>query len=170
MGKLSASLHIIDKISEWTGKIISFAMVLVIGIFIWSIVHRYVFHLATTWNIMTVGKVFFVYIILGAAYTLYTRAHVNVSILYGRFSLRVRSIVDLVTFTFFLSFCILLIWMAVETMFLESHYFRLSLKSLLPPHWPATLVAPVGIFLLLLQGLAKFIRDLIIAVTGKEPA
>jgi TRAP-type mannitol/chloroaromatic compound transport system permease small subunit len=35
------------------------------------------------------------------------------------------------------------------------------------PIYPLKLALPVGAFLLLLQGLAKFIRDLVIAIKGE---
>jgi len=37
-----------------------------------------------------------------------------------------------------------------------------------PPIYPLKLTIPIAGFLLLLQGLAKFIRDLIIVITDKE--
>ncbi|MFC1942908.1 TRAP transporter small permease subunit [Chloroflexota bacterium] len=169
MRKLTAFLRIIDRISEWSGKIISFLIVLMIGTFIWSILHRYVFHLGTTWNIMVAIRVFAVYIVMGSAYALYSKAHVNVSILYDRFPQRVRSILDLFTFIFFFIFCMALLWVAIEKAGQDMVYHPLSLKSFLPSNWPVMVVAPVGILFFLLQGLAKFIRDLIIVITGKEP-
>jgi len=60
--------------------------------------------------------------------------------------------------------------MAVEVAVEEAQHLPPSPKIFLPANWPVTLLAPVGIFLFLLQGSAKFIRDLIIAITGKEAA
>ena len=168
MRKLNASLHLIDCISEWAGKITSFGIVLIIGIIIWSVVLRYGFHVPTVWDWATASKIFFIYIFFGAAYVLHSGAHVNVDILHKRLSLKMRSIVDLVTFTFFFLFCIALLWGAIEMAIREAPRTYLSLGSFLPPAWPITLLAPVGIFLFLLQGLAKFIRYFIIAISGKE--
>lgn len=170
MQKLRVFLHIIDVTSEWTGKIVSFTIVLVIGAIIWWVVSRYVFHLNSMWNYVTVTKFFLIYATLGAAYVLRLQAHVNVDILHGRLPLRVRSIVDLATSILFFFFCITLLWMAVEVAVEEAQHLPPSPKIFLPANWPVTLLAPVGIFLLLLQGSAKFIRDLIIAITGKEAA
>jgi len=163
-------LHIIDVTSEWAGKIVSFTIILIIGAVIWWVVSRYVFHLNSMWNYVTVTKFFLIYATLGVAYVLRLQAHVNVDILHRRLPLRVRSIVDLATSILFFLFCIALLWMAVKVAVEEAQYLPPLAKIFSPANWPVRLLAPVGIFLLLLQGLAKFIRDLIIAITGKEAA
>ena len=170
MRKLSTFLHIIDATSEWTGKIVSFAIVLIIGTMLWLMLARYAFQISTNWSYATATKILFIYVIFGAAYVLRIRAHINVDILHKHLSLRVRSIVDLVTFTFFFLFCVALLWEAVDMVARDALRLHLSLRSFWPPNWPVTLVAPIGVFLFLLQGLAKFIRDLIIAITGEEVA
>ena len=104
----------------------------------------------------------------GAAYAFLTRAHVNVDILYRRFSPRTKSIVDLFTSVLFFVFCIVLLWITVETADEQVLKLHFSLRLLSPPSWPVRLLIPIGVFLLLLQGLAKFARNLITALTGKE--
>jgi TRAP-type mannitol/chloroaromatic compound transport system permease small subunit len=52
---------------------------------------------------------------------------------------------------------------------MNSLSFRETLSSAwAPPIYPIKFAIPVAAFLLLLQGLAKYIRDLHLAVTGKE--
>ena len=133
---------------------------------------RKVFHTglaAFGWNVLaTNSKLFLVYIILGAAYTLRTNAFINVDIFHRRFSPRVRAFVDLATSTLFFLFGIALLWWAVIMAAWDLSMLHPSLRLFYPPSWPVRLIIPVGVFLLLLQGLAKFVRDLIIATTGKE--
>ncbi len=173
MRKLSVYLRIIDAASEWTGKVVSFAIALIIGTMIWVVLARLfstIQVIQVDWTYIAVSKLFFVYIIFGAAYILRIRAHVNVDIIHGRLSLRVRGIVDAATFIAVFLFLLALLWMAVETAATDVQRLPLSLRSFLPPYWPVSLAAPIGIFLFFLQGLAKFIRDLFIAITGREIA
>lgn len=168
MRKLSFLLRIIDAISEWVGKITSFIIILMIGVVIWNVVMRYVFNSVAAWqHISVIGKLLPVYVVLGGAYALLTKAHINVDIFYRRFPLRMRGIIDLVTSILFFFFCIALLWRAVGS--------SVSLPLWQTPFPPFSsglfiLAVPIGAFLLLLQGLAKFIRDLIIAITGRELA
>lgn len=170
MRKLSLVLHTIDTLSEWSGKLTSFLIILMMGTVLWIALARKVLHTPAiqVWNYATATRVLFIYVILGAAYVLHRRANVNVDILYSRFSLRVKSIVDAITFIAFLLFCIALLYMALGIAVKDALKFHFSLRSFLPPYWSVTLVAPLGILLFLLQGLAKFIRDLYTAITGRE--
>ena len=170
MRKLTAFLHIVDATSEWTGKIVSFGIIIIIGSIVWSIFLRSVFNQGSAWGLMTSGRVFFIYIMFGAAYVYQLKAHVNMDILYRRLSLRGRSIADLVTFISFLLFVVVMLYMAVEEAAGFAPMVRFSPWILWPPYWPIPLLVPVGISLLLLQGLSKFVRDFVTAVTGRELA
>ena len=169
MQKLRMFLHIIDAISEWAGKITSFLIILIIGTMLTWVFFRYVFHANTAWNYTTATKFLFIYVLFGAAYALRYQAFVNVDILYRRFSLRARSIVDVATSTLFFLFCINFLRTAVEEAIEAAPRLGgFSFRLLSPLYWPAALLGPIGISLLLLQGSAKFIRDLVTATTGKE--
>ena len=170
MQKLKTFLDIIDAVSEWTGKIASFAIVLLIGIMLWLVLARYIVQTSTVWGLAAASKVLFIYVVFGAAYALRSRIHVNVDILYRHFSLRARSIIDVITFIAFFLFCLALLWVSIETAVDVVITKPFHLSSFLPPYWPIKVVAPVGILIFLLQGLSKFIRDLVTAITGKEVA
>ena len=164
---ISSVLHIADAISEWVGKIASFIIILMIGIIVWNVVMRYGFSSVAAWeHISTCGKLLVVYVILGAAYTFRAGEHVNVDVLYSRFPLRTRAIVDLAIYTLFFLFAGAMLLKSVD----GGLKLHLSLKSFLPPYWPVSLLVPIGLALLLLQGLAKFVRDILVAITGKEAA
>ena len=168
MQKLRTFLHIIDLISEWTGKIVSFLIILIIGTTVWWVLLRYIFHTSSAWNYSAATKFFFIYVILGAAYVLRHGAHANMDILHRRLSTRVRSIVDLFISILFFIFCIALLWMAIDGAVRTVPHLDFSFRLFWPLYWPTMLLAPIGVSLLLLQGLAKFIRDLITAITGDE--
>jgi len=158
----------IDSISEWTGKIVSFLIIVIIGVTIWEVILRYVFNAPTIWAFDAAYLIFGAYGVLGGAYTLYLKGHVNVDILYGRFPLRVRAIVDLGTSIFFFLFCGLLLWKGGEMAWDSLKIMERGSSAWNPPIYPIKLTIPIGVFLLLLQGIAKFIRDLVMATTGKE--
>ena len=109
-----------------------------------------------------------IYVALGGAYTLLHRAHVNTDVIYGRLSLRTKSIVDLITAVLFFIFVVMILWFAVPEAMLSAGHLRLSFALFSPLNWPDLLLVTIGILLLSLQGLAKFIRDLMTAITGKN--
>ncbi len=166
-------LHFIDAINDGIGKAVSFLIIFMIGITIWVAVLRYVFHQPFFYDpVVTYTNFLTVYILFGAAYALHTRSHVSVDILHRRLSPRARAMVDVATSTLFLIvfvvLLIVLLWMARDSSAWELMTLVTSAEVFNPPAWPMRLIWPIGVFLLLLQGLAKFARDLIIAITGEE--
>ena len=103
-------LHIIDSISYWTGKIFGFVWLVVIFIICWEVVSRYAFDRPMTWAHEWMVYLCGIVYIMGGAYALYLGGHVNVDILYSRFSPRVKAFADLLTFPFFFVFCGVLLW------------------------------------------------------------
>lgn len=167
MRKVSSVLHFIDSLNDWLGKIFSFIIVVMIGVMIMEVVVRYVFDAPTKWAVEMSGLIYGAHFMLGAAYALLYGAHISMDAVYSRFSLRTRAIMDLITFPLFLVVAIVLVWYGWE---LFSHSLRYLEHSVFAeiPFYPFKLLIPVGGFLLLLQGLAKFTRDLAIAIKGER--
>ncbi len=174
MNKVKAVLATIDAISASTGKLFSFLILALIGIIMVEVVRRYFFN-APIMGVMDVQQAYFgVYYTLAGAYTLWARGHVSVDVLYVLAPMRGRAIIDLVTFPFFFVFAAAIIYTGWQFGMLATHiegigwnlevdqsHLRLPLY---PPKWTIFL----GGAFLLFQGLAKFVRDLTVAVTGKE--
>jgi TRAP-type mannitol/chloroaromatic compound transport system permease small subunit len=167
MQRLTSFLHVIDSISEWSGKIISFLLLGLMGIILIEVVSRYVLNSPTVWSFEASLYLFATVTLLGGAFTLLHGGHVSVDIIYNKFSPRVRAVMNVITFFFFFIFVFVLMqkgggltWEAIRVM-------ERTESAWGPVIWPARLVIPLGAFLLLLQGLAKFFRDLAVAM-GKE--
>jgi TRAP-type mannitol/chloroaromatic compound transport system permease small subunit len=129
---------------------------------------RYVFHLPTLWvsesMVFGAGLTY----VLGAAWALQDNRHVKIDLIYGRLTLRQRAIIDSITFVFFALYMGVFLWAT-------SVYARRSLSVLEtsgsawdPPVYPIKLALMFGVILLLLQGIAKFIRDLHYAIKGNS--
>jgi TRAP-type mannitol/chloroaromatic compound transport system permease small subunit len=104
------------------------------------------------------------------AYVYAVDGHVNVDIFHGRLSPRKKAVVDLITAPFFFFFVFIMFWFGGKFA-LNAWGFKETLSSAWgPPIYPVKTVIPVAAGLLLLQGLARFIRNLHLAVTGKEGA
>jgi len=168
VAKLQSALKGIDSLSNWTGKITSYLMIGMFAVIIYEIVVRYIVHSPTTWahvlSILMMG----VYVVIPGAYALVTKTHVVVDTVYGRFSLRTRAIVDVATSVFFFFWCAVLLWggtkFAIRSVLQWEHYPGVWS----PPIWQVKVAIPLAATLLLLQGIAKLIRDGYIAVKGQE--
>jgi TRAP-type mannitol/chloroaromatic compound transport system permease small subunit len=162
-------LAIIDAVSEWSGKLVSVLIVIIMAILLLEVALRFAFNSPTIWIHELSMHMFGVYSVIAGAYVLLHDQHVKVDIIYLRFSPRTRAIIDLVTYLLFFLFIgillrygIMIAWRAVELR------QAVSPSPWGSPIWPTKMAVPVGAFLILLQGLAQFIRVLNIAIKGKE--
>jgi len=166
-GKVVSSLfHFIDNISKWTGRVVSFLIVVLTSLICLEVVARYLLNRPTIWVHETSAMLMGAYIIFGGAYTLYTGGHVNMDVVYGRLLPKNKALIDVITFWFFLLFCGGLLWMGGDSAWRALRNLEHSGSLWNPPIYPFKLILPIGVFLLLLQGLAKFVRDAITIVTG----
>lgn len=161
-------LHGLDAINERAGKAISILVVCMIGILCWEVILRYAFNAPTIWAHEVSCHIFAAYSVLGGAYVLLVNEHVRSDVVYARFSPRGRAILDLVTFPLF--FMLLgIILMEGIPMALKSIATReVTVSFLHSPVYPIKICIPIAAFLMLLQGLAHFIRALTLVITGRE--
>ena len=158
----------IDALSRGTGRVISYFVPLMMLILVYEVVLRYVFNEPTKWAHETANFMFGSYFILLGGYALYWGAHISMDLLYGRWSPRRKAIVDVFTYLLFFFFIGALFWLGGEygwEAFLRLEHSRTAWG---PPIWPFKMMIPVGALLFLLAGVAKLIRDLNLAIRGKE--
>jgi TRAP-type mannitol/chloroaromatic compound transport system permease small subunit len=167
MQKGERFLRYIDSISDWIGKIVSFLILILMGVVLFAVVMRYIVNKPTIWSHETGLYLFGGMVMLGAAYTLRHEGHVRMDAFYGRLSARGRAITDLATFVFFITFVVVLLWKGCDMTWKAIHFMERTESFWSPVIWPSRIVIPVGAFLLLLQGLANFVRD-ILAVKGGQ--
>ncbi|MAG15423.1 MAG: hypothetical protein CL874_06065 [Dehalococcoidales bacterium] len=163
MKRLTSCLHVIDKISEWSGKIAGFGILLLILIVTFEVVSRYVFRQPTIWVHETSAFLFGGIFLIGGAYALLLKTHVNMDVFYQRFSIRTRATLDVATSLLFFLFLGVLIWVGGSSAWNSILKQELSNSHWAPPIYPIKSAIPLGALLLILQGLAKFVRDLITA-------
>ncbi len=133
-----------------------------------DVVLRYFFNAPTLWARELVALLFGPMWILTGAYLLVTDEQVRMDLVFHRFSARKKAVFDLITFTlFFFYFGTMAYygWQDWWSCFINEELSRSVWRPVL---WPFKLAIPVGISLLLLAGMAKYIRDLYVAFTGRD--
>ncbi|RJR32997.1 MAG: TRAP transporter small permease subunit [Desulfobacteraceae bacterium] len=162
-------LGVIDVISEWTGRIFSWTVVVLTVLVVLEVFMRRMFNRPTIWNFEVTIQLYAFFFMIVAAHALLRRSHVAVDVVYLLFSRRTRAILDVITYLiFFFPFLITLLYegsrYAAESWAVKEK----SWSVFAPPLYPIKTVIPVMAFLLLLQGLAIFIRQLHMAIKGEE--
>lgn len=159
--RLLVMLGGIDRINEWMGKIYSWILVPLTVMVTFEVVSRYVLNRP---HAFVTELAFYMYgslAILVAGYTLRHGGHVGVDIFESRFSPRTKFVVQTITFlVFFVPFVGLLIPAATDMTIKSFASHERSVFAMLPltPYFKACL--PIGLTLLLLQGVADFARSI----------
>lgn len=139
------------------------------GIILYDTFMRYLFNAPCIWG-MDLNKILLLAMVcLAGGYCLLHGGHVKVDILYLNFSPRKRAIIDLFTYIFIIVFCGILVkyggYVAWKAFSIGETSSESAWEYIM---WPVLLLIPIAGLLLGLQVLAKWIRDLIIVITGKN--
>lgn len=162
-------LRVIDSISTWIGKVISFIMLPVMAVVCYEVIMRYAFHKPTVWASESMIYGCAILYCLGAAWTMVRDRHVRIDMLYERFSTRTRAIMDSITGVFFFLYLGMMLWTGSKYAWESIRIQETSGTPWNPPLYPIKIIFVIGVSLLILQGLAFFIRNIFTAVTGKQP-
>lgn len=168
MNKLLAVYRGVCLVNEWAGRVLSFLLLGLASVLVYEVTARYVFHSPTHWAHEMSIFLFGGSTVLAGGYVLLHKAHVNLDILYSRVSPRVQAILDLATAPFFFFIMVLLIWKGTD--FALNSWRVLETASTIwePPIYPFKTIIPIAAVLVLLQGAAKFMRDLFYVIRGSE--
>jgi len=157
-----------EKVSEWDKWLI----VVVILITTFEVFMRYVLNSPTSWAWATTQMVGAAFIALGLANNHRINSNVRVDIISMRFSPRTRAILEVVfTALFFFP-----LFYVLTKLFVQDAFFALSTNQVdntsawSPITWPYKMVVGAAMVFLLLQGIATFLKDvLILGKGGGEP-
>jgi TRAP-type mannitol/chloroaromatic compound transport system permease small subunit len=165
---MKAFVSAINTISAWVGRVTSWVTIAVIAIVTYEVVMRYVFTAPTRWAAETLGFCCALIYVLGGAWVFLENRHVKVEFVYEKLSPRQRAIIDVITFFLFLLYVGLMLWATSRFAWESIQLLEGSGSPWNPPVYPIKVALVIGVFLVLLQGSAKLIRNIHFAVTGKE--
>jgi len=158
---LQPLIAVIGNVSEWTGRITSYLILITVAATVIEVVLRYFFNAPTNWSYevetFTCGAV---YVLVGAYCSLH-KSHVKVDVLSQSFSRKTNRIIGLaVTFPLILIMVGILTYIGVTFAWTSIVMNERSYTSWAPILWPLKITLPVGSLLLLFQAFADFLTEL----------
>ena len=166
---LVRAVNFLDRISLWSGRIVAWLIIPMVMSLVWEVVARYFFNAPTIWDYDMTYMLYGSFFMLGSAYTLLRGKHIRTDNLYGQWSPRRQGLVDTV--------CYLVLFFPplIALLYVTWDYFWLSFmrgervvsSPWMPIIYPLKFTMPVTCILLLLQGVAEFLRSLHAAMTGQ---
>jgi TRAP-type mannitol/chloroaromatic compound transport system permease small subunit len=165
---LKAILGFIDALNDWVGKVLSYGVLAMFLLVLSEVIRRYFFNAPTVWGNELTQLIFGMYVILSGGHILRWGGHVNVDIIYSRFGLRTKAVIDIFTFSLFFLFCGMMLLYGGSLAWESLSILERSNSAWEVPLYPWKMMIPIGASLLLLQGIVKLIRDVLTVSTGTE--
>ena len=161
-------LTIFDAISEWTGRIFSWVICVLLVLVVLEVILRRFLNRPTIWNFEVTIQLYAFHFMIVAAYALLYKSHVTIDVLYERFSKRTKAILDVISYAiFFFPFLLVVLYEGIKYAANSWAMREVSWSVFAPPLYPIKTVIAVMAFLLLIQGFAIFVRQLRTAIKGE---
>lgn len=170
MDLIAAAVRAIDRFSEWTGALVAWLMVPLVGAVAYEVVARYAFDAPTVWSFEVTYMLYGAMFMLGAAYALRVGAHIRTDFFWERWSWRTKGVIDTLAYVlFFFPGIALFLWVGWDEAWYSFEIAETSEQTPWRPLlWPLKACIPLAAALLLLQGLSELAKNLYAALTGEQ--
>lgn len=174
-------IRYVDAVNFRIGRVVMYGIFVLMGILLWSSISK-TFFLPSLWTLEMAQFVMVAYYILGGPYSIQLGSNVRMDLLYGEWSQRKKAWFDLFTVLLLIFYLGVLLWGAVSSTAYSLGYWgsepfsffgglltgseeigRLerSPTSWRPYMWPIKTVMIIGMFLMLLQCVSEFFKDVL---------
>ena len=151
----------IDAFNDWAGRWVALIILPLAFVVTYEVVARKVFNAPTNWAFEMTVYLYGAHFMLGMGYTLLHDRHVRIDIIVLQMPQRVQLWLRLITFlVIFLPFVGCLSYASIMYAANSWAQWELSSSAWKPPLYPYKTVMPVALIMLLVQGVANFIRDI----------
>jgi TRAP-type mannitol/chloroaromatic compound transport system permease small subunit len=150
----------VDAINRVVGRFAMYLIFVMMGVLLFSSISRGVFNVSHIWVVEMAQMTMAAYYILGGGYSVQLESHVRMDLLYGRWSLKTRAIVDMVTGCCLVFYLIFLLYGGISSTQYAIEYGQKNYSSWAPPMAPIKIIMTFGIAMMLLQIIATFFKDL----------
>jgi TRAP-type mannitol/chloroaromatic compound transport system permease small subunit len=142
LGKAEATIDVevknpfflwVDKINGYVGEYVSFWSIIAVFVYYYEVLVRYLFNSPTNW------------------------AHESMFLMFG-----MQAVVNVLTSIFFFIFCIVLFWTGWVFAMDSMAVWEVSFTEWAIQYWPVKLTLSAGAVLLMLDGISKLTKDLIV--------
>lgn len=161
----------IDWSSYWVGMTICWLTVPLFGAMVYEVIARYAFTAPTMWAYDISRMLYGALFMLGAGYALSRGVHIRADFLYRNWSVKTQGRVDAFLYIVFY-FPGLIAFLASSTDFAYLAWMRGERgmdTAWMPYMAPIKTALPVGIVLLLIQGVSEVLKSVYAATRGRWP-
>jgi len=149
----------VDKINRAVGRFAMYMIFVMLGVLLYSSFSK-TFLLPALWTLETAQFLMAAYYVLGGPYSMQMGDHVRMDLIYGRWSPRRMAFADTLTSVCLIGYLIMLLYGGYASTAYALQYNETSYSSWGPYMAPIKMIMVFGIFLMLLQAVSFFFKDL----------
>lgn len=161
---IHAYVNGITRLNNLLGRWVAYLIFIIFLLLIGEVFMRYAFSAPTSWTNELGQMLFGLYIVLSGGYVMAQRGHVSVDLLYSSLSRRTQAWLDIFTSLMFFLFMAALLYFGTSMAWESIQSMETSYSAWNPPIWPIKAAIPIGAALLFLQGVAKLLEDILVAL------
>ena len=143
-----------------------YGLFVIFGVLLWSSISK-TFFLPSLWTLEIAQFAMVVYYILGGPFSLQIGANVRMDLFYGGWTDRKKAWFDAFSILLLIFYLGVLLYGAIDSTTYSLQYNERSPTAWRPLLWPIKIIMCVGTFLMLLQAISEFFKD-IAKLKGKE--
>ena len=143
-----------------------YGLFVIFGVLLWSSISK-TFFLPSLWTLEIAQFAMVAYYILGGPFSLQIGANVRMDLFYGGWTDRKKAWFDAFSILLLIFYLGVLLYGAIDSTTYSLQYNERSPTTWRPLLWPIKIIMCVGIFLMLLQAISEFFKD-IAKLKGKE--
>ena len=143
-----------------------YGLFVIFGVLLWSSISK-TFFLPSLWTLEIAQFAMVAYYILGGPFSLQIGANVRMDLFYGGWTDRKKALFDVFSILLLIFYLGVLLYGAIDSTTYSLQYNERSPTAWRPLLWPIKIIMCVGIFLMLLQAISEFFKD-IAKLKGKE--
>ena len=153
-------VHYVDTFNRVVGYFAMYLFYALGAVLIYATASRLATGTPINWALEMSQFILSAYYLLGGAYSMQLDGHVRMDLIYGRLSPRKRAVTDAFTILCVIFYLIVLFIGGISSTQYAIVYKQQNYSAWAPLLWPIKVVMTIGIFLMLLQTISSFFKDL----------
>ncbi|KZB53949.1 MULTISPECIES: TRAP transporter small permease subunit [Thalassospira] len=148
----------VDCVNRIIGRFAMYLIFAMLAVLLYSAATK-LMEFPALWTLETAQFLMVSYFLLGGGYSMQLDSHVRMDLLYGALSPRKQAGLDAITILFLIFYLAFLLYGGVSSTSYAFEYGETSYSAWSPPMSPIKAIMTFGVFMMLLQAIATFFKD-----------
>ena len=168
---MARTITVIDSFSLWSGRLICLLTLPLCFVMVYEVIARYAFVAPTMWAYDLSRFFYGALFMLGASYALSKGVHIRADFLYRTWTARTQGRIDAALYLlFYFPGLLMFLWSSLDFAYLSWLRGERGMDTAWMPYMgPIKTALPLGILLLLIQGVSELLKSYYAATRGRWP-